>query len=126
MAKMSEAELARRAKIQAHNAAIMAQIGEKQALQGKYSQVESNANAIIGAIASYIEQLRSASELLESIIVTGPNGNGPVGEGKLVTEDCHTLERVSGVFAEVVSACQNEKSKLDKEIANLRSQLMSI
>ena len=126
MANISEAEKARRAKIQAHNAAIYAQIGEKQALQGKYTQVEGQANAIINAIASYVQQLRSASELLENIIVTGANGNGPVGEGKLVTEDCHTLESVSGVFAEVVSACQNEKSKLDKEIASLRSQLMSI
>ena len=125
MAKISEAEMARRAKIQAHNAAIMAQIAEKQGLKEKYCQVESAANAIIGSIASYIEQLRSADKLLENIIVTGPNGNGPVGEGKLVSEDCNTLESASGVFAEVVSACQNEESKLDKEIANLRSQLMS-
>ncbi len=123
---IDEKELARRARIQAHNAAIYAQIQTKQTLIGKYDSVKASANAIIGSIDSYIQQLKSANELLEYIIVTGKNGNGPVGEGKLVSEDCSTLSSLSSTFAEIVSACGRETAKLEQEIQSLRSQLMSI
>ena len=105
------------ADIARHNAAISAQIAAKQELKGKYQSVQDSANGIIGAINGYVEQLKSADKMLEKVWV-----GGPVGDGKLVSEDCATLNSIVSILQEVISACSTQMGILDQEIAYLQTQ----
>ncbi len=103
--------------IAAHNYQITAQINACNELKGKYQTVSSNASSIMSSIDSFIESLREINTLLEKVVISGE----PVGKGD-ISKDCSALEGIKGVFGNIITACNEKISELDKKIAYLRTQ----
>ncbi len=104
------------AKVDAHNAAITAQIIKAKEERKKYVDVSGAAQGIVNSINSFVTQLISLDTRLDAVKASGAVG---LGDAKNTADQ---LRGISQVFIDIMEVCAGEISKLDAEIAYLNTQ----